>query len=67
MKNNDFNKMCNYYNVSINELNTYFKIPLRTLKAWRYGERKPPDYVLFMLSQLINDRFTHKKEAHNGK
>lgn len=67
MKNNVFNRMCRSYRVNINELNARFHIPLRTLKAWRYGERKPPDYVLYMLEQLINDRFTHEKEAPNGK
>lgn len=79
MKNNDFNKMCSRYNVSINELNERFNIPLRTLKAWRYGERKPPDYVLFMLEKLILiyhyeclkrgaavNACAEEKEAHNG-
>lgn len=59
MKNNVFNRMCRSYGVNINELNARFHIPLRTLKAWRYGERKPPDYVLYMIEMLI-------KEAHNG-
>lgn len=53
MKNNEFNSMCEFYNISINELNERFNIPLRTLKAWRYGERKPPDYVLTMLEKLL--------------
>lgn len=61
MKDNEFNRMCKYHNVTINELSKSFNIPLRTLKAWRYGERKPPDYVMYMLVKLLN----YEEDAHN--
>lgn len=32
---------------------THFEIPLRTLQKWETGERKPPDYVVSMISRIL--------------
>ena len=33
-----------------------FHIPVGTLQHWEQGVRKPPEYVLYMLYELINTK-----------
>lgn len=35
------------------ELAKRFGIPLRTVQAWHNGERKPVDYVVKMMDELL--------------
>lgn len=30
-----------------------YKIPQRTYEAWEMGERKPPAYLIFLLSEVV--------------
>ncbi len=33
-----------------------FGIPLRTIQEWESGERKPPEYVIDMIEELLYRR-----------
>lgn len=46
-------EVCQQYNISQSELARRFEIPLRTVQHWHSGERKPPEYVLRMISALL--------------
>lgn len=48
---------------SITELNAKYGIPVRTLQNWYYGMRKPPEWLLVILSDLIIlERMVNKHE-----
>lgn len=38
---------------SLDFLNVQFGIPMRTLQSWKRGERKPPDYVVTLISYAV--------------
>lgn len=39
--------------LSQNRFAEKFHIPPATLKDWEHGRRKPPEYVIYMLKELI--------------
>ena len=41
------------YGISQTELHRRFDIPLRTVQDWYAGRRTPPDYVVNMISDLL--------------
>lgn len=41
-----------------------FHIPLKTLQSWEQGIRKPTEYTLYMLEQLILKDNTEEREEH---
>lgn len=46
-------EICEKYQISQTELARRFDIPLRTIQNWHAGVRKPPQYVVNMLQQLL--------------
>ena len=54
----DAKRIRQYTKLTQKEFAEKYKIPLQTLKQWESGPgsssyRKPPDYVLYMLDQLV--------------
>ena len=45
--------LCEMYGISQTELSRQYGIPLRTVQDWYAGRRKPPSYVVGMLSDLL--------------
>ena len=45
--------LCEAYGISQTELHRRFDIPLRTVQDWYAGRRKPPAYVVNMLTALL--------------
>ena len=45
--------LCEDYGISQTALARRFDIPLRTVQDWYAGRRKPPTYVVNMLSALL--------------
>lgn len=43
----------NQTGLSQSEFAAAFHIPLKTLQSWEQGIRKPTEYTLYMLEQLI--------------
>ena len=46
-------EVCEKYKITQTELAQRFGIPLRTVQGWYLGERKPPDYVVRMIVELL--------------
>ena len=46
-------ELCEKYNISQSGLARRFGIPLRTVQGWYLGERKPPEYVVGMIDELL--------------
>lgn len=46
-------KLCEAYGISQTALARRFDIPLRTVQDWHAGRRKPPAYVVNMLTDLL--------------
>ena len=40
-------------NLSQGKFAALFKIPTNTLQRWEIGYRKPPEYVAYMISELL--------------
>lgn len=45
--------ICDTYNISQTGLAKRFNIPLRTVQDWYAGRRTPPDYVVGMMTSLL--------------
>ena len=41
-------------NLSQSKFAKKYHIPLKTLQSWEQGVRKPAEYTIYMLEQLIN-------------
>ena len=41
------------YSISQTDLSKRFNIPLRTIQDWYAGRRTPPDYVVGMITSLL--------------
>ena len=52
----DIKTMRKKLNMTQTEFGNLFGIPLRTIQTWEYGERKPPDYVLNMIEEILYAR-----------
>lgn len=46
-------KICEAYSLKQTELARRFGIPLRTIQNWHAGVRVPPDYVVRMMTELL--------------
>jgi putative transcriptional regulator len=46
--------MCERYGLSQTALAKKFDIPLRTVQDWHAGRRKAPDYVISMMTRLLD-------------
>lgn len=46
-------EICEKYKISQSGLARRFGIPLRTVQGWYLGERKPPEYVVGMINELL--------------
>lgn len=55
MKENEktIKSLCEAYGISQTALARRFDIPLRTVQDWHAGRRKPPAYVVNMLTDLL--------------
>lgn len=45
--------LCEAYGINQTDLARRFDIPLRTVQDWYAGRRKPPAYVVNMLTDLL--------------
>lgn len=45
--------ICEIYEISQSGLSRRFNIPLRTVQDWYSGKRTPPDYVVGMITALL--------------
>lgn len=43
-------------NLSQGKFAALFKIPTNTLQRWEIGYRKPPEYVVYMISELLKSK-----------
>lgn len=48
-----FKQLMQKYCLSDHEMSILFKIPERTIRSWRLGERKPTDYVFGMIEFIL--------------
>lgn len=48
-----FAKLLEISGLTINQLCVKYSIPLRTAYHWLNGSRRPPDYVLLMLFDIL--------------
>ena len=46
-------EICEKFQTSPDQLSLRFDIPLRTVQGWYYGERKPPNYLLKMIEEIL--------------
>ena len=46
-------EICLKYNLTQTALAQRFDIPLRTVQDWHGGRRNPPDYVVGMMVELL--------------
>ena len=46
--------LCERYGLSQTALAKHFGIPLRTVQDWHAGRRKAPDYVVNMMTRLLD-------------
>ena len=46
-------KICAAYGLKQTELAKRFGIPLRTVQDWHAGRRVPPEYVVQMMTELL--------------
>lgn len=46
--------MCERYGLSQTGLAKKFDIPVRTVQDWHAGRRKAPDYVISMMTRLLD-------------
>lgn len=49
--------------LSQSKFTALFHIPVSTLQDWEHGRRKPPEYVVFMISELLKNGF----ESNNSQ
>lgn len=42
------------HGITIKELASRFKIPLRTVENWSAGSRVPPDYLVPMMDEILS-------------
>ena len=47
-------QICERYGLSQTALAKHFEIPLRTVQDWHAGRRKAPDYVIAMITRLLD-------------
>ena len=46
-------EICEAYGYSQTDLAKKFEIPLRTVQDWHAGRRVPPEYVVRMMTELL--------------
>lgn len=49
----EFRDILNASGYTMAQLNAKYGIPERTMRTWKAGTRKPPEYVLTMLSDIL--------------
>jgi putative transcriptional regulator len=52
-KKTEIAQICECYGLSQTALAKEFGIPLRTVQDWHAGRRKAPDYVIDMMTRLL--------------
>lgn len=53
MNNLTIKEVCERYDINQSALARRFGVPLRTVQGWYLGERKPPEYVVNMICELL--------------
>lgn len=48
-------EICEHYGLSQTALAKRFGIPLRTVQDWHAGRRTPPDYVVGMMVEILEN------------
>lgn len=46
-------EVCEKYQINQSALARRFGVPLRTVQGWYLGERRPPEYVVRMIVELL--------------
>lgn len=49
-------ELCREHGLTQRALADRFGIPLRTIEDWCAGKRKPPEYVVRMMSELLQSK-----------
>lgn len=55
-------ELCSKYGYTQTEIAKRFGIPLRTVQHWAEGTRKPPQYVLDMMEEILERRDRHEED-----
>ena len=45
--------ICGKYDYTQTDIAIRFGIPLRTVQGWYIGERTPPQYVVYMMDEIL--------------
>jgi DNA-binding transcriptional regulator YiaG len=53
MEETGIKQICETYSITQTGLSKRFNIPLRTVQDWYAGRRTPPDYVVGMITSLL--------------
>lgn len=56
--------ICDRYGLTQTALSKRFGIPLRTVQGWHIGERKPPDYVVKLMLEILENDIKKDPEAN---
>lgn len=54
-------EICENYKITQSTLARRFNIPLRTVQDWHSGRRKPPEYLVDMIVELLDHDAAHAK------
>lgn len=54
-------ELCKTISVPQSYLSVLFGIPLRTIESWAGGKRKPPEYVLRMMLDVLRLKYHYKE------
>lgn len=49
-------ELCQTFKISQAALSRRFGIPIRTVEDWCAGRRNPPDYVICMMRELLDEK-----------
>lgn len=49
----DIKQIATKYGMSVRAIGRRFGIPMPTVESWSAGTRKPPDYVLKMIDEIL--------------
>jgi len=53
------------YGMSVRAVGRRFGIPMPTVESWSAGTRKPPEYVLIMIDEILSNEQNYQQKQQN--